>query len=76
MRAEGGGTFAQRLNLGDCKRSLMSACCYECITLAIAIPVLFVTWRYLGIAQLPVRATFVDIASNTAFINCAYAVCV
>ncbi len=35
VKASGGGTFAQRINCADCKRSFMSALCYELITLVI-----------------------------------------
>ena len=64
VRAAGGGTFAQRLNLGDCKRSFMSALCYEIITLVIAITVLLVMWKLLGVAQLPVSSTFIEMNSK------------
>jgi len=66
VKAAGGGTFAQRLNCGDCKRSFMSALCYELITLTVAVIVLIITWKYLGIARLPIRSTYVNIANIKA----------
>ena len=63
VQAAGGGTFAQRLNCADCKRSFMSALCYEIITLVIAVTVLLLMWKLLGVAQLPVSSTFVTMNS-------------
>jgi hypothetical protein len=44
----------------------MSALCYELITLTVAVIVLIITWKYLGIARLPIRSTYVNIANIKA----------
>ncbi len=72
MQAAGGGTFAQRLNCGDFKRSFISATCYELITLVISIVVLIVMWQYLGIAMLPVKSTYVNISDVKAILDGRY----
>ncbi len=71
VKAAGGGAIAQRLNCGDCKRSFMSALCYEIITLVISVTVLVVMWQLLGVAQLPVSSTYVEITDLDAIIDSA-----
>ena len=65
----GAGKLGQMCDVAACGRAVLSAICYEMITLAIAIPILILTWTYLGVTWIPVKATSIDVSSGGAFLT-------
>lgn len=63
----GKGKIGQMFDVAACGRAFLSAICYEAITLAVAIPVLILTWTYLGVTWIPVSATTVNLQGGGAF---------
>jgi hypothetical protein len=63
----GAGKIGQLFNAAQCTKAILSALCYELILLVIAIPILMITWTYLGVSWIPVSATTIDARSGNAF---------
>jgi hypothetical protein len=63
----GSGKIGQMCNAAQCTKAILSALCYELILLVIAIPILMITWTYLGVSWIPVSATTIDARSGNAF---------
>ena len=63
----GEGKLAQTFSAASCGKAMLSALCYELVTLVIAVPVLILTWTYLGVTAIPVRSTSIDVGTSGAF---------
>lgn len=63
----GAGKVGQMFSAASCGKAMLSALCYELVTLVIAIPVLILTWTYLGVTAIPVSSTSIDVGTGGAF---------